>query len=55
MKCPMCSSLLIFQNEWNYADFGIEENGIVSIYTCNDDSCNIDDVHIYTPIIDIND
>ena len=47
-KCPVCESDLHWENDFNYDDF--EENGgdgSVLVYTCSNDSCDADMVHIY--------
>jgi hypothetical protein len=48
MKCNFCDTELIWQNDFDYDDFDIEGNGIVGIYCCINNDCNVDEIHIYT-------
>tara|TARA_R110000822_G_scaffold53335_1_gene137613 strand:+ start:3057 stop:3224 length:168 start_codon:yes stop_codon:yes gene_type:complete len=41
MICPRCNTNLIWDSDFDAEDYGIEQDGIVSIYTCPDDKCNI--------------
>ena len=50
MNCPQCSEVLILQEEHDYDDFEIEEDGIIGKYTCENTKCEVDDVYIFTPI-----
>jgi hypothetical protein len=52
MKCPMCSKLVEWQNDLDYNDFGVEGDmdGIVGIYTCYNEKCDVEDIHIFTPL-----
>jgi hypothetical protein len=52
MKCPMCEKEMIWQTELDYTDFNIDsdDDGIVGIYTCHNEQCNVQDVHIFTPL-----
>ena len=47
MDCPTCSKELIWVNDFDYEDYGIEGEGIVRSYSCCDDSCNIQEVIVY--------
>ena len=49
MKCPLCNKSLLWSNDFDYEDFGHESDGIVGIYTCNNNECDVEDIHIYTP------
>ena len=46
MKCPLCSKEMLWNNDFTNNDFGIEEEGITSLYTCINDKCDVDDVSI---------
>ena len=50
MKCPKCNSELIWQNDFDVEDFCFDndQDGIVGVYTCANDSCDISDIHIFT-------
>jgi len=50
MKCPQCSEVLILQEEHDYDDFEIEEDGIIGKYICKNTKCQVEDVYIFTPI-----
>lgn len=47
MICPRCNTKLIWGNDFDAEDYGIKQEGIVSIYTCPDDECTIDVVTLY--------
>lgn len=51
MKCPQCSEVLILQEEHDYDDFEIEEDGIIGVYICDSQitNCNVEEVYIFTP------
>jgi len=36
MKCFKCNSNVIWQSDFDAEDYGIEEEGIVSTYTCSE-------------------
>ena len=48
MKCPMCSTDLLWGSDFDYEDFGIEGSGIVSVNTCVNPDCSVDTVEIFT-------
>jgi hypothetical protein len=50
MKCPQCTNTMIWQSEFDYEDYGIEGEGIIGTYVCQNDKCNVEDVYIFTPI-----
>ena len=50
MRCPQCTETIIWQSEYDYEDYGIEGEGIIGTYVCNNDECTVDDVYIFTPI-----
>lgn len=39
MKCWHCDSDLIWQNDFTYEDYGLEEEGIVTILICSNAEC----------------
>ena len=49
MKCPQCGELLIWIEDNTYEEHGIEESGIIGVYLCENSSCDVDDVYIFTP------
>jgi hypothetical protein len=50
MKCPKCTKYLLCGGEHSYEDYGIEEEGIVGNYTCQNNDCDVDQVYVYTKI-----
>ena len=40
MKCWHCNSELIWNNDFSYKDYGLENDGIVSVLTCSNEDCN---------------
>ncbi len=48
MKCPQCSQILIWQSDFEYEDHGIDDEGIIGIYICPNDKCNIEQLYIFT-------
>ena len=50
MKCPQCIETMIWQSEFDYEDYGIEGEGIIGTYVCQNDECAVEDVYIFTPI-----
>lgn len=48
MKCFYCQNDLLWNNDYDYEDYGIEGDGIVSVYSCHYDKCNTEDIIIYT-------
>lgn len=47
MKCPKCEQNLKWHSDCDFQDFGIEEEGIISLYECENDKCDITDIKIY--------
>lgn len=40
--CCLCGSQLVWQSDFDALDYGYEENGIVSVYSCSNQlNCNI--------------
>jgi hypothetical protein len=54
MKCPNCNKLLLPENEYYYEDFGINGDGIVHVYSCQDEQCDIEQIYIYIKLNDEN-
>lgn len=48
MKCPKCNEELLWGGDNDYEDYDLEEEGIVSNYTCTNKDCDVDTVTIYT-------
>lgn len=40
MKCWHCNSELIWNNDFSYEDYGLENDGIVSVLTCSNEDCS---------------
>ena len=51
MKCPKCSTELIWGGDNDYEDYDAEGDGIVSNSCCPNDECDVESVIIYTKII----
>tara|TARA_R110000824_G_scaffold217915_1_gene404368 strand:- start:71 stop:253 length:183 start_codon:yes stop_codon:yes gene_type:complete len=50
-RCRDCGQELVWGNDFTYEDENIEEeDGIVSIYSCLNDLCDVDIIKIYTKI-----
>ena len=50
MKCPKCSTELIWGGGDDYEDYGADGDGVVSNNTCSNDECDVETVIIYTKI-----
>ena len=50
MKCPQCSQTIIWLEEYDYENYGIEGHGVIGVYLCENKQCTVDDVYIFTPI-----
>jgi len=50
MKCPKCSTELIWGGDDDYEDYGVEGDGIVSNNGCPNEECDVETVIIYTKI-----
>ena len=48
MKCPICSADMIWNKDSDYEDLGVYDMGIVSFNTCDNEKCNVENVHVYT-------
>lgn len=46
MNCE-CGRKLIWNNDFDYEDVGLGGNGIVTIYSCPNDECEVDIVEVY--------
>lgn len=43
LYCPLCGNKLLWQSDFTFEDYGYEEDGIISIYTCqNKQTCGVD-------------
>ena len=57
MKCTKCKSALIWQNDFDYSDYDVKGDGIVSVHLCSECStlynfylsgnCEIERVEIF--------
>ncbi len=43
----MCNTPLIWGCDFDYEDYGIDEEGIVSSCTCANNSCKVKEIEIY--------
>jgi len=50
MKCSLCLEELLWGGDHSYEDYGMEEDGIVSNYTCQNKECDVEGTLIYTKI-----
>ena len=50
MICPKCAEPIIWGNDFDFDDYGMEGEGIIGNYTCVSDNCDVDVVVIHTPI-----
>ena len=50
MKCWHCNSEMIWGNDFDYGDYGIDEEGIVSEFSCSNCNCT---ATFYCPIDNI--
>jgi len=50
MKCPQCSRTIIWEEENEYEDYGIEGDGVIGVYICENKECTVSDVYIFTPL-----
>jgi len=46
--CPLCKKELLWNNDFDYEDYGKEGDGIVGVYSCVNNKCNVEDIIIYT-------
>jgi hypothetical protein len=46
VECPKCSSKLVMGKDISYMEAGYDGEGIVSIFKCLNDDCNIESVRI---------
>lgn len=47
MICPNCLDSLIWGGDHDNENYGIEEAGIVSNYTCSNEICEVTEITIY--------
>ena len=47
VKCFFCRGALIWQNDFDTEDYGIDEEGIVSVLTCSNCGANWEGVQIF--------
>lgn len=47
MNCPMCTSQLGWESDFNSEDYGYEEGGAVLVYSCHNEECDVDLINIY--------
>jgi len=52
MECKNCKTELIWSNDFSYEDYSMEGEGIVSLYFCPNEVCEVEDVKILTPLDD---
>ena len=49
MKCPKCTETMIWLSEYDYEEWAIEGEGIIGMYECWKDECDVEHVYIFTP------
>ena len=49
MNCPICNSQMIHSNDFDYEDLSISGDGIIQIYNCTNNKCNVE-VDVYIPL-----
>lgn len=47
MDCPMCKCQLGWESDFNYSDYGRDGEGAVLVYSCHNESCDVDMINIY--------
>ena len=47
-KCIECNIELVWGGDHTYEDYGLEGEGIVSNYSCIDESCPVEMVLVYS-------
>ena len=47
MRCFKCDSKVIWQNDFDTEDLGIEEKGIVSYYVCSECNSHYEVIQIF--------
>ena len=47
MDCNLCGQELCWGSDADYADCGLEGEGIVSFFTCLNDECPVEAVEVY--------
>ena len=50
MKCNKCNEELIWGGDHDYEDYGLEDMGIVSNYSCRNSLCDVETIIISTKI-----
>ena len=52
LKCTYCAENIGPSSSWSYDEMGYEGEGIVTIYSCHNELCTVDEIYIYQPIKD---
>lgn len=39
MNCWFCNSQLIWQNDYTYADYQVEGDGLIVVLSCSNENC----------------
>jgi hypothetical protein len=50
LKCIYCNENICASSSWGYDEMGYEGDGIVTIYNCQNDECDVDDIYVHQPI-----
>jgi len=48
IQCSLCLEELRWGGDHSYEDYGLEGEGIVGNYTCQNKECDVEDILIYT-------
>ena len=47
MKCPQCSQAINWQEQHEYEDFNLEDDGVINVHNCTNIDCNVEEVYIF--------
>ena len=50
MMCPNCNKELLNNGSDSYEECNIEEEGIVTSFTCTNTECEVEEINVYTKI-----
>lgn len=49
LKCIYCHDPIGPSSSFDYDEMGFEGEGIVTIYSCKNEKCSVDDIYIFEP------
>jgi hypothetical protein len=50
MKCPQCQEPITWREDHDYDEHDLEGDGVISVFICDNDNCNVEDIYIFRPI-----